>query len=119
MCAACEWPVGASPDFELIAPRADVVYYLRFRDRVKIGTSANPRRRLTAIKHDELLAFERGDRTLERARHAQFAELRLERSEWFIFGPALQRHVETLAGSTSDPWRTYARFVKDCYLDRM
>ena len=54
------------PDGDLAPPRVDVVYYLRQRDhvgdRVKIGTTANPRQRLARISHQDLLAFERGDR---------------------------------------------------------
>src|ERR1700712_3955949 len=46
LCAVCEWRVGDIPDGEERAPRVDVVYYLRFRDRIKIGTSGNPRGRL-------------------------------------------------------------------------
>jgi len=75
-CVVCGWRVGDVPDPELPLPRVDVVYYLRYADRVKIGTSTNPRQRLAAIWHDELLAFERGGRALERERHRQFAELR-------------------------------------------
>ncbi len=42
LCAHCEWRVGAMPAPEMPPPRVDVVYYLRFRGRIKIGTSANP-----------------------------------------------------------------------------
>lgn len=59
LCAVCEWRVGALPEGDA-APRIDVVYYLRYRDRIKIGTSANPRLRFAALPHDEVLAFERG-----------------------------------------------------------
>jgi hypothetical protein len=84
LCAVCEWRVGEGIDEELPPPRVDVVYYLRFEDRVKIGTSANPRQRLAAIWHDELLAFERGGRPLEQRRHQQFAADRFTPgSEWF------------------------------------
>src|SRR3712207_998868 len=74
ICGICEWRVGDVVDDELPPPRVDVVYYLRYGDRVKIGTTGNPRQRLAAIWHDEVLAFERGDRRVERRRHAQFAD---------------------------------------------
>lgn len=108
-CAVCDWRVGDAPDPDLPRPRIDVVYYLRFAERVKIGTSAQPRQRLAALWHDELLAFEPGDRTVERARHAQFAHLR-EGGEWFLAAPELLAHTRDLAGDL-DPWQAYARWV--------
>ncbi|MCH1990978.1 hypothetical protein L7Q18_32435, partial [Achromobacter xylosoxidans] len=58
LCAVCEWRHGDIVDTELPPPRVDIVYYLRFADRVKIGTTANPRQRLAAIMHEEVLGFE-------------------------------------------------------------
>lgn len=86
----------------------EVVYYLRFADRIKIGTSARPRQRLGAIRHDELLAFELGGRSLEQQRHRQFSALR-EGGEWFRAAPELRAHVAAL--DCADPWRSYARWV--------
>jgi hypothetical protein len=109
MCAICEWRVGAVVDqADVVAVRVDVVYYLRFRDQIKIGTSATPRHRLAAIRHDELLAFERGNRSLEQRRHAQFAAHRLGRSEWFAAHPELLAHIDTLRRGVDDPWQLYA-----------
>ena len=110
-CTVCGWRVGDVPDAELPRPRIDVVYYLRYADRVKIGTTANPRQRLAAVMHDELLAFERGDRALERARHAQFAAIR-EGGEWFTATAELRGHAASLTGGL-DPWDRYARWVAD------
>jgi hypothetical protein len=112
LCAVCEWRHGEVPDGDLPPPRVDVVYYLRHGDRVKIGTTANPRRRLGAIWHEEVLAFERGDRRLERRRHEQFAADRFERSEWFLLTPALAAHIDTVAGGR-EPWDVYARWVSE------
>ncbi|KHK96350.1 hypothetical protein LK09_15270 [Microbacterium mangrovi] len=109
-CAVCGWRVGDAPDFELPLPRVDVVYYLRYQDRIKIGTSRNPRQRLAAIWHDELLAFERGGRAVEQARHRQFADLR-EGGEWFTAAPELLAHIATLAHA--DPWHAYARWIAE------
>lgn len=113
LCAVCEWRLGDSPDGELPRPRVDVVYYIRFDDRIKIGTTASPRQRLGRLWHDELLAFERGDRALEQRRHQQFAQFRLERSEWFARHPALDAHIEGLAAGVDDPWRSYARWTSE------
>lgn len=94
------------PDLE--RPPVEVVYYLRYADRIKIGTSAQPRQRLGAIWHDELLAFERGGRALEQRRHREFAPLR-EGGEWFRAAPELISHIATL--DCADPWRSHARWV--------
>lgn len=107
-CARCGWRFGDAPDPDLPPPRVDVVYYLRWRDRIKIGTTANPRQRLAAIVHEELLAFERGDRTVEHRRHVEFAELRLG-GEWFAAADPLVRHAERLRGA-QDPWDSYLRW---------
>ncbi|WP_345763199.1 GIY-YIG nuclease family protein [Diaminobutyricibacter sp. McL0608] len=108
ICAACEWRVGDLPDQGVIDVRVDVVYYLRFADRIKIGTSNNPRQRFAALPHHEVLAFEPGGRMLEQRRHAQFAELRIPRTEWFETGPALSEHVAALQAGVDDPWAQYA-----------
>lgn len=113
LCAVCEWRHGDVVDGELPTPRVDVVYYLRYDDRIKIGTTANPRQRLAAIWHDELLAFERGDRSVERRRHAQFADDRFGGTEWFRASPALGAHVATLAAGIDDPWLLHARWVSE------
>jgi hypothetical protein len=112
LCATCEWRQGEVPDHDLARPRIDVVYYLRHGDRVKIGTTTNPRQRFAAIWHDELLALERGDRHVERARHEQFAQERLERSEWFRSSPRLLAHIAAIARDV-DPWDGYARWLSE------
>lgn len=105
----CEWEHGEVVDTGLPVPRLDIVYYLGFRDRVKIGTTVNPRQRFAAIRHDAVLAFERGDRMTEQARHVQFADDRLERSEWFLRSSALEAHIDALRGEV-DPWTRHARW---------
>ncbi|MES2169999.1 MAG: GIY-YIG nuclease family protein [Actinomycetota bacterium] len=111
VCAVCDWRVGELPERDAVPPRVDVVYYLRFGDRVKIGTSANPRTRIATLPHHEVLAFERGDRVLERRRHAQFADHRIPRTEWFEQHEALAAHVAELSEGVSDPWNRYAFWV--------
>jgi len=115
-CAVCEWRHGEIPSGDEPPPRVDVVYYIRFDDRVKIGTSSNPRQRLGALGHEELLAFERGDRRLERRRHVQFAESRLARTEWFAQTPALDEHLERIG--SDDPWSLHARWLAEALAAR-
>ena len=109
ICSICEWRHGEVPDGVAGPPRVDVVYYLRLDERIKIGTTANPRQRFSALRHDEVLAFERGNRTLEQRRHAQFAEHRLATSEWFTAADALLAHIDVARGGI-DPWATLARW---------
>ena len=110
LCAVCEWRYGDVPDGDLPRPRVDVVYYLRYADRVKIGTTADPRQRFAAIMHDEVLAFERGDRRSERARHEQFAADRFARTEWFVLSDAIRKHIATLGAGVVDPWDLLLRW---------
>jgi hypothetical protein len=102
--------VGEPPPEGATVSRVDVVYYLRFRDRIKIGTTANPAQRFSSLRHDEVLAFERGDRALEQRRHAEFAALRIPGTEWFETDDALLAHVATLRVGVPDPWLLLARW---------
>lgn len=111
-CATCGWRVGAYVDPDLPLPRIDVVYYLRLDERVKIGTTFTPRQRFAVLPHDEVLAFERGGRTLERQRHAEFAEDRLGTSEWFALSPRIRAHVDALAAGR-DAWDVLARWLSE------
>ena len=116
-CAVCGWRVGEYVDPELPLPRVDVVYYLRRGDSVKIGTTFAPRHRFAAIPHDEVLAFERGDRRLERRRHLEFADDRLGTSEWFELTPRLAGHIAALADAR-DPWQVHARWFAEALASR-
>lgn len=110
LCAICEWRVGSV--VELGDPvRVDVVYYIRFRDRIKIGTSGNPRGRIQSLPHDGVLAFERGARALEQRRHAQFASHRISTTEWFHEHDALAAHIAQLAAGTDSPWDRYSLWL--------
>jgi len=73
----------------------EVVYYMRFADRVKIGYSSNLAKRLLNVPNDELLATEPGTMKTEFARHEQFAELRIT-GEWFQYAEPLVGHIEGL-----------------------
>jgi Helix-turn-helix domain len=84
------------------APGAkSVVYYVRFADRIKIGTSTNLSSRLRGVPHDELLATEPGDWLVEHMRHEQFARYRIT-GEWFRRGQALLDHIAKLARETPE-----------------
>ena len=113
LCAICAWKAGDVPDEDLTGRRVDVVYYIRYRDRIKIGTPGNPRSRLASQRFDELLAFERGDRLVEQRRHAQFASHRILRTEWFEMHDALSWHIEVLSAGVENPWARYARWVSE------
>lgn len=78
----------------LVDPKA-LVYYIRFGDRIKIGTTTNLANRLTALPFDEVLAVEPGSHFLERSRHKQFAHLRIK-GEWFRAEDELLRFIEGL-----------------------
>jgi hypothetical protein len=122
VCAVCGWRVGEYIDEGLPMPRVDVVYYLRYGDRVKIGTTHNPRQRFAALASgvagtEEVLAFELGGRALERARHAQFADDRLGTSEWFALSPGLAAHIDVVADGR-DPWHVHARWLADALAAR-
>jgi len=116
-CVTCGWRVGAYVDPDLPLPRIDVVYYLRLGDRVKIGTTFTPRQRFAVLPHDEVLAFERGDRILEHRRHAEFADDRLGTSEWFASSPRLRTHIAGLADGR-DAWDVLARWLAEELADR-
>ena len=109
-CDRCGWRLGDAPDADLPRPRVEVVYYLRYADRVKIGTSSAPRTRLAAIRHEELLALEPGGRPLEQQRHREFAALR-EGGEWFTLASPLREHIDALRAAQPDPWAAYDRWL--------
>lgn len=113
LCAICEWKVGDMADYEVSAVRVDVVYYIRFDDRIKIGTSASPKSRLAALGNNELLAFERGTRELEQRRHRQFAAERFARTEWFDRSDRLLAHIAALNPAHEDPWNQYKLWVSE------
>ncbi|WZO42602.1 GIY-YIG nuclease family protein [Microbacterium sp. LWO13-1.2] len=111
ICAVCGWRYGDVPDHDLPRPVIEVVYYIRYDRRVKIGTSRRPRQRLASIRHEELLAFERGGRPVEQRRHREFAAAR-EGGEWFTLTADLRAHIRTLR-KHGDPWSLYARWLSE------
>ena len=104
---------ASSSTHELPPPRVDVVYYLRYGDRVKIGTSANPRQRVAAIWHEDLLAFERGDR---RARASPPRAVRRRAIRAHRVVPALRtaaRAHRRRPRRRRGPWDRYTRWMSE------
>ncbi len=79
----------------IVEPKLELVYYLGFGDRIKIGTTTNLHGRIAQIPHDDVLAIEVGGYRLEHQRHAEFSEHRLT-GEWFAAAPGLLEHIERL-----------------------
>ena len=74
------------------------VYYLRVGDLIKIGTTANLRRRLREYPpNSELLAVESGGADVEARRLLQFNEHLVSGTEWFTPAPVLMAHIADLA----------------------
>jgi hypothetical protein len=82
-----------------------VVYYVRFRDCIKIGTTINTMSRFPDLPIEEVVAFEPGDFAVERRRHAQFAASRVV-GEWFEITPELLAHCAGLTVKYENHART-------------
>lgn len=104
-CWDDRWWEQPNPNAEVPTRQGtDWIYYIRFGDRVKIGTSSNVKARLSTLPYDALLALEPGGVDLERRRHAEFAVHRVPgQREWFEDTLALRDHVETLRRAHGDP----------------
>lgn len=87
------------------------VYYARIGGYIKIGYSARLRRRLASLRIDELLAIEPGDPALERVRHGEFSEERIDlRRENFRPSERLDAHISDLRAKHGLPrWATLPR----------
>lgn len=104
--AVTDWSYEAISDQDVAEAMAGVrdlkpqVYYLRFGDRIKIGCSVAPAKRVMALSMDpaNIVATEHGGFRRERERHLQFADLRLE-GEWFAAGDELLAHIESLVAA--------------------
>lgn len=82
------------------------VYYVQVGDRLKIGYSADVRRRLRSYPPGSvLLAVEPGSPELERQRHQQFAGSLLDGREWFRPDGVILKQVTAICGEHGDPSR--------------
>ena len=99
---AHEPEVSGDPPGRQLAPT--VVYYIRFGDRIKIGTSGDVWTRVRQLPCDRLLAIEPGGFDVEHERHVQFKAFRLNaNSEWFRDCPEIRKHVNALRRQYGDP----------------
>lgn len=73
----------------------NVVYYIRFRDALKIGTSTDVVNRVSHHPLEALLAIEPGSFKLEAHRHKQFAPYRIK-GEWFEYNADTRAMVNTI-----------------------
>lgn len=93
-------------------PRTDVVYYIAFGDRIKIGTTANLPGRMKVLPHDQLLAIEPGNQSRERQRHSQFSRLLIPgQQEWFRADADLVAHATAVRAKFGPPmgaWRAWS-----------
>ena len=90
--------------------KAQIVYFIRCQQFVKIGISKNPAARLQQIRRgggshfprlldvetSELIATEAGGFAREKELHARFAHLR-HTGEWFTEAPELTEYIESLS----------------------
>jgi len=89
-----------------------VVYYVRFEDFVKIGTSRNLPSRLRAIPGHELLAVEPGNHATEHMRHMEFGALRFV-GEWFRNDPPLSAFITHVRSVYGSPLDAYERIMRE------
>lgn len=111
-------PAEPDPNYPTyrVSARTDVVYYVRFGDRIKIGTTTNLPQRLAQLPVDELLAIEPGNVSKEKARHREFARLLIPgQQEWFRCEPALLGHASAIRqryGAPMSAWRSWSARVQ-------
>lgn len=82
------------------------VYYVRRGNLVKIGTTSDLYRRMSAILPDEVLAVEPGSYALESKMHSKFHHLRAEspgQREWFRLEQELHEHIERVRDFHGNP----------------
>lgn len=109
---------AAKPLGDLLGHRVDIVYYLQFGERIKIGTTSNLQKRLKVVPHDRVLAVEPGGHALEHMRHIEFKSARVT-GEWFTCSPELMAHVRNVLDTHGDPRKAVVRWIleKDSRLD--
>lgn len=80
------------------------VYYLRVGERVKIGYSADVKRRMRAYPPESrLLAVHPGTPQLETDMHRRFTGSRAAGREWFRETPDLSEHIEQVVAQFGEP----------------
>lgn len=101
-------------DRSATAPRCGVVYYAELRPGiVKIGTTLNLVSRMSTlhVPPASVIAAEPGTYDVEKARHRQFAHLRIGQREDFRVDDVLREHIEALAAEHGNPYELAARLT--------
>jgi hypothetical protein len=88
-----------------------LVYYVQIGDYIKIGFSTRLRKRYSTLRADRLLAIEPGGPELERQRHREFSDERIDlKRENFRPSERLTAHVAALHARYGLPhWATAPR----------
>lgn len=82
------------------------IYYLLIDGRIKIGYSADVKRRLKAYPPDTpLLALHPGTKELEGELHRQFVGCRAAGREWFLDVPEIREHIKQVIAQFGEPDR--------------
>lgn len=79
-----------------IGQRDGVVYFVRFRDLIKVGFTTNMLSRMGSIPHEEILGTAPGTMADEKRCHAAFKHLRVS-GEWFRPEPELLAFIADVA----------------------
>lgn len=95
-------------------PDADgIVYYILINGQIKIGYTANLKRRSRSYPPgSELLAIEPGTKMLERERHIQFARFLARGREWFADAPEIRKHAASLVEQFGMPKKMMHRYTE-------
>lgn len=110
-----EWAAQTRIDRRPDAPRCGVVYYAELRPGiVKIGTTLNLAARMSSlhVPPASVIAAEPGTYDVEKARHRQFAHLRIGQREDFRVDNDLHAHVEGIAAEHGNPYELAARLTE-------
>lgn len=83
-------------------PRQAVVYFVRMGSHVKIGTTTNLAGRMAqlCLPVRAVAATIPGGIAKEQAIHAQFADARIDSSEWFAVTPAMEEFLASIGAAT-------------------
>ncbi|MFE3495280.1 GIY-YIG nuclease family protein [Streptomyces sp. NPDC059175] len=80
------------------------IYYIRRGAMVKIGTTTDLYKRMSALLPEEVLAVEPGSHAKEAELHQRFGSLRVPgQREWFYAGRELQDHIEIVLDENGPP----------------
>ena len=81
-------------------PLTGWVYFIRFGDRIKVGFTTNPDRRLKDLPHEEVLGVMEGSRQDEAGWHALLADYRTV-GEWFRAEPEVIEHIRQVVARSA------------------